>query len=102
MGKNKTEGAVKQGWFYRFLSALERACNKLPPPDQFPLKVHVFIVCFQKKMYKQTERTWVLIPLPARYLLIQLNKPLRHLRTPCGTAHTVQPGRTGFCPLLLL
>ena len=42
MGKNKTEGAVKQGWFDRFLSALERACNKLPPPAI--LFIYLFVI----------------------------------------------------------
>ena len=42
MGKNKNEGAVKQGWFDRFLSALERACNKLPPPAI--LFIYLFVI----------------------------------------------------------
>ncbi|MBR2604998.1 MAG: AbgT family transporter [Clostridia bacterium] len=42
MGKNKQEGAVKQGWFDRFLSALERACNKLPPPAI--LFIYLFVI----------------------------------------------------------
>ena len=43
MGKNnKQEGAVKQGWFDKFLSALERACNKLPPPAI--LFIYLFVI----------------------------------------------------------
>ena len=43
MGKNnKQEGAVKQGWFDKFLSGLERACNKLPPPAI--LFIYLFVI----------------------------------------------------------
>ena len=69
MGKNKQEGAVKQGWFDKFLSGLERACNKLPPPAILfiylfvitailgcifaLLKVHVFNPATGKDVYAQ-------------------------------------------------
>ena len=42
MGKNKQEGAVKQNWFDKFLSSLERACNKLPPPAI--LFIYLFVI----------------------------------------------------------